>query len=109
MLPGSILLPCLVLLQMGFTRPASRLAAGELLPLHFALTRLVPRGRSSIYEVAGRYVSVALSLKSPSLAISQHPALRSWDFPRTLPSAIACLARTHHAMLTYVVTLVQYV
>src|SRR6266566_8935821 len=65
MLPGSILLPCLVLLQMGFTRPASHPAAGELLPHHFALTRLVPLGRSSIYGVAGRYVSVALSLSHP--------------------------------------------
>jgi len=109
MLRGSILLPCLVLLQMGFTRPASHLAAGELLPRHFTLTRLVPRGRSSIHEVAGRYVSVALSLRLPSLAVSQHLALWSSDFPRTLPSAIACLARTHHTRLTYAVTLVQYV
>ncbi len=46
---------------------------------------------------AGRYVSVALSLRSPSLAVSQHPALRSSDFPRTLPPAIACL--THTLML----------
>jgi len=62
MLPGSILLPCSVLLQMGFTQPAGHPAAGELLPHHFTLTRLAPCGRSSIYEVAGRYVSVALSL-----------------------------------------------
>jgi hypothetical protein len=46
---------------------------------------------------AGRYVSVALSLRSPSLAVSQHPALRSSDFPRALPPAIACL--THTPML----------
>ncbi len=31
-----------------------------------------------------RYVSVALSLRSPSLAVSQHPALWSSDFPRDL-------------------------
>ena len=31
----------------------------------------------------GRYVSVALSLKSPSLGVAQHPALWSPDFPRT--------------------------
>jgi len=30
---------CSVLLQMGFTQPASHPAAGELLPHHFALTR----------------------------------------------------------------------
>src|SRR5690242_14423623 len=32
----------------------------------------------------GRYVSVALSLGSPPLAVSQHPALWSSDFPRTV-------------------------
>jgi hypothetical protein len=66
---------------MGFTQPASHLAAGELLPHHFALTwpeaTLVWPGR------ARRYVSVALSLRSPSLDVIQHSALRSSDFPRT--------------------------
>ena len=46
-------------------------------------------------DVAGRYVSVALSLRSPSLAVSQHSALWSSDFPRTLQFAIACLTHTH--------------
>src|SRR5579864_5109386 len=46
-------------------------------------------------EVAGRYVSVALSLRSPSLDVIQHPALWSPDFPRTLRPAIACLTQTH--------------
>lgn len=33
-------------------------------------------------RVARRYVSAALSLKSPPLAVNQHPALWSSDFPR---------------------------
>ena len=37
-----------------------------------------------MYMVAGRYVSVALSLRLPPLAVSQHSALWSSDFPRTL-------------------------
>jgi hypothetical protein len=45
-------------------------AAGELLPHRFTLTAL-----------RRRYVSVALSVGSPPLAVSQHPALRSPDFP----------------------------
>src|SRR5688500_5410148 len=45
-------------------------AAGELLPHRFTLT-----------ASRRRYVSVALSVGSPPLAVSQHPALRSPDFP----------------------------
>ncbi len=68
---------------MGFTQPASHLAAGELLPHHFALTRQVTiHVNATFLEVAGRYVSVALSLRSPSLDVIQHPALWSSDFPR---------------------------
>jgi hypothetical protein len=37
-----------------------------------------------MYVVARRYVSVALSLRLPPLAVSQHSALWSSDFPRTL-------------------------
>ena len=59
----------------GLPRPASHPAAGELLPHHFTLTL---RWHTS----AGRYVSVALSLGSPPLVVSQHPALWSSDFPR---------------------------
>src|SRR5712692_3073791 len=44
----------------------------------------------------GRYVSVALSLRSPSLDVIQHPALWSSDFPRTyyLASCLTCAARS---------------
>ena len=45
--------PCLVLLRVGFTRPACLHAAGELLPHHFNLTTAV---------LFRRNVSVALSL-----------------------------------------------
>jgi len=58
---------------MGFTQPADHPTAGKLLPYHFALTRP---------EMTGRYVSVALSLRSPPLDVIQHSALRSSDFPR---------------------------
>jgi len=91
----------LVLLQMGFTRPASHLTAGELLPHHFALTWLVGDHEGCPYIDARRYVSVALSLRSLSLAVSQHPALRSSDFPRTLQPAIASLTQTHFVRLAH--------
>ena len=46
-------------------------AAGELLPHRFTLTA----------REGGGLLSVALSMGSPPLAVSQHPALRSPDFP----------------------------
>lgn len=55
---------------------------GGLLHHHFALT-----GQSR------RYVSVALSLRSPSLGVTQHPALRSSDFPQARRPATACSTR----------------
>jgi len=58
--------------QMGFTKPTSHLAAGALLPHRFILTG----------QKTGGLFSVALSLRSPSLAVSKHPALRSPDFPQ---------------------------
>jgi hypothetical protein len=96
---------------MGFTQPASHLAAGELLPHHFALTRLMGtrKGPRILIEVAGRCVSVALSLRSPSLDVIQHPALWSSDFPRTLQLAIACFAHTHAISVTHERALVQSV
>jgi hypothetical protein len=59
-----------VLLRIGFARLRRRRCTGELLPRHFTLAC---RSR--------RCVSVALSLKSPSAAVSSYPALRSSDFP----------------------------
>jgi hypothetical protein len=50
--------------RWGLPRPVGHPPAGELLPHHFTLTR--PEGRR-------RYVSVALSLRSPSLGVTQHP------------------------------------
>lgn len=66
---------CSVLLRVGFAKPTSRLAAGELLPHRFSLT--CPR--------AGGLFSVALSLGSPPLGVTQHPALWSSDFPQGFP------------------------
>ncbi len=60
-----------VLLQMGFAQPAGHPAAGELLPHHFTLAPIGSR----------RYVSVALSVGSPLLGITQHLARWSSDFP----------------------------
>ena len=59
-----------VLLRVGFTQPAGHPAAGALLPHRFTLTR-----RSE------RSVSVALSVASPRLGVTQHPARWSSDFP----------------------------
>ena len=60
----------LVLLRVGFARPAGLPAAGELLPRHFTLAC-----------TGKRYVSVALSVGLPLLGVTQHPARRSSDFP----------------------------
>jgi len=55
-------------------------AAGALLPHRFTLT-CAPPGGSAI----GGLFSVALSCRSPRLAVSQHPALWSPDLPRPIP------------------------
>ena len=77
----------LILLRMGFTRPASRPAAGALLPHHFTLTGAPLGGHRLIRPRAdsGGVFSVALSLGSPPLAVSEHPALWSSDFPQPRP------------------------
>ena len=52
---------------------------GELLPHPFTLTL------SDIYNIRqGGFLSVALAFPSPGLGVTQHPVLRSPDFP--LPS-----------------------
>jgi len=79
-----------VLLQVGFTQPASHLAAGELLPHHFTLTCPLliedekerrPSPYHPYWAGDGRYVSVALSVELPLLGVTQHLARRSSDFP----------------------------
>ncbi len=67
--------PLTVLLQIGFTWPPSRQGAGGLLPRLSTLTENKSR----------RYLSVALSLKSPSVGVTHNPALRSPDFPHARP------------------------
>jgi len=52
------------LLRMGFTQPTGHPVAGGLLPHHFTLTFPLREGR---------YVSVALSVGSPLLGVTQHP------------------------------------
>ena len=103
---------CLVLLRMGFTQPTGHPAAGELLPHHFALTRQDerPHGHSlklGIIDGVGRYVSVALSLRLPSLDVIQHSALWSSDFPRTLRPAIACFPQTYSASVAHLRSLIK--
>jgi len=76
--PGAsqaLIAPYLALLLMGFARHRCLHRSGELLPHHFTLARSpMPRGR-------WRYVSVALSVGSPLLGVTQHPAWWSSDFP----------------------------
>ena len=55
-------------------------AAGALLPHRFTLTCALPGGIA-----IGGLFSVALSCRSPRLAVSQHPALWSPDLPRPVP------------------------
>lgn len=65
----------LVLLRVGFTKLVSHLTTGRLLPCLFTFTE---------YSnwVPGCVFSVALSLRLPSLGVTQHSALWSSDFPR---------------------------
>ena len=65
--------PAWTLLPMGFAGPTRHRAAGALLPHHFTLAG----------DQRRRCLSVALSVGSPRLAVNQHRALRSPDFPRT--------------------------
>jgi hypothetical protein len=66
--------PSAVLLQAGFAEPDRRRSAGELLP-HLSILAGMNR----------RFISVALSLKSPSPGITRRLALWSPDFPHARP------------------------
>ncbi len=83
---GRLISPYLALLRVGFAWPVRYRTAGGLLPRRCTLT-----GPQAIR----RYVSVALSLGSPPLGITQHPALRSPDFPRRSRAATARPAPGH--------------
>jgi hypothetical protein len=62
-------------------------AAGALLPHRFTLTCALPGG-----DAIGGLFSVALSCRSPRLAVSQHPALWSPDLPRPHDGRLALLS-----------------
>src|SRR5690606_11471517 len=73
--------PCSVLLQMGFTMTGTVTRP----PVSSYLT-LSPLPRSALpgeHRCGGGLLSVALSLGSPPVAVSDHLALRSPDFPLT--------------------------
>ena len=81
--------------RWGLPQPISHLTAGKLLPHHFTLTLAM-----RLDACGWRYLSVALSLGSPPLAVNQHPALWSSDFPRTTTpltqrAARDCLGASH--------------
>jgi len=59
---------------VGFDKPACCQTAGALLPHHFNLT-------GPVKDLGGVF-SVPLSVGSPRLGVTKHPALWSSDFPR---------------------------
>ena len=81
--------PCLVLLRVGFTKPAEspRLRCALTAPFHPYLIR---RGRRAPATAIGGVFSVALSLASRPVGVIDHPVLRSPDFP----PAASCLTAT---------------
>ena len=74
-----------VLLRIGFAGQRGSPRAGELLPRLSTLTRFLR---------IWRYISVALSLRSPSAAVSRYPALWGSDFPHDANRATAQPAHT---------------
>ena len=68
--------------RVGFTWQRSLLRSGELLPRLSILTKT--------NRFVWRYISVALSLRSPSAAVSSYPALWCSDFPKA--NALALVA-----------------
>ena len=86
---GRPILSYAVLHRIGFTWPVCYQTAGALLP-----------HRSTLTSRKRRFISVALSLKSPSPAVSRYPALRCPDFPQTAPFGDP-LAMIHFTPLCY--------
>ena len=76
-----------VLLQVGFTEPAP--SPG---PLVRSYRTVSPLPATRLRASAGGLLSVALSVGSRPLGVTQHPALWSSDFPRAVASAAACAA-----------------
>ena len=94
--------PCLALLRMGFAEPAGHPAAGELLPHRFTLAPAPNRRRRA---GPGRWAVVLCGTfrGSPRLGVTQHPALWSPDFPRSVwhrraPNRIAAARPTPPAI-----------
>ena len=78
------------LLRIGFTGFRRSRGIGELLPRLSTLTangRCISHHQRKILSLLRRYISVALSLRSPSAAVSRYSALRGSDFPQTFLSA----------------------
>ena len=65
------------LLQMGLAKPLHCWGAGSLLHYRFSFSL-------TAYAAAGVFFSAALSVGFPRLAVSQHFALWSPDFPHVL-------------------------
>jgi len=72
--------PCLVLLRVGFAKPAEspRLRCALTAPFHPYLIR---GPRQTQAAAIGGVFSVALSLASRPVGVTDHPVLRSPDFP----------------------------
>lgn len=88
-------LPYSALLQMGFTKPASYLTAGALLP-HL----------STLTACAAVSFSMALSLGSPPPDVIRHPALRSPDFPHLLPFGNCSRDYPHYSISLILIILI---
>ena len=81
--------PCSTLLRMGFAEPSR--SPGTLVVSYTTVSPL-PVGR--LPGPIGGLLSVALSVGSPRLGVTQHPALWSPDFPR--PEGRGRLANSHN-------------
>ena len=90
--PAYAVVPRSVLLRIGFTGRGGSPRAGELLPRLSILT-----------GHARRFLSVALSLRSPSAAVSRYPALWGSDFPHKVAFArlLSLLTNYFTAFFTY--------